>query len=103
MLDPTEKYLFDDMVSQLRADDPEFVRDIDRLAHPRRRLRVTMAVVLWTLTPMCIVYGGWTGLLIAVIAAVYGAHLMAKRSGLDDETGRSSWWSASRRYPGAAL
>lgn len=103
MLDPTEKYLFDDMVTRLRADDPAFVRDVDRLAHPRRRRRVTMAVLLWTLTPMCIVYGGWTGLLIALVAAAYGAHLMAGRTGPGAESDSLAWWSASRKHPGAAL
>ncbi len=103
MLDPDEKYLFDDMVAQLRADDPAFVRSIDELAHPRRRLRVTIAVLMWTLAPVCIVYGGWTGLIMAVVAAAYGAHLMAKRTGLAGEADGFSWWSSPRRRPGAAL
>jgi hypothetical protein len=102
VLDPNEKYLFDDMVAQLRADDPAFVRAIDQLAHPRRRLRVTLAVLLWTIAPVCIVYGGWTGLLMAVVGAAYGAHLMAKRSGLGAEADGFSWWS-TRRRPGASI
>ena len=103
MLDPDDKYRFDDMVTRLRADDPAFVRSIDNLAHPRRRLRVTLAVLLWTIAPVCIVYGGWTGLLMAVVAAAYGAHLMARRSGLGAEADGFSWWSNSRRRPGASL
>ncbi len=103
MLDPNEKYVFDSMVTQLRADDPKFVRSIDKLTHPRRRLRVTMAILLWTVAPICILYGGWTGLIMAVVAAGYGAHLMAKRTGMSDETDGFSWWSSSKRRPGASL
>ncbi len=103
MLEPHEKYVFDDMMAQLRADDPAFVRTIDKLAHPRRRLRVTLAVLLWTLAPVCIVYGGWTGLILAVVGAAYGAHLMARRTGLGAEADGFSWWSSTRRRPGAAL
>jgi hypothetical protein len=103
VLDPNEKYLFDDMVTRLRSDDPAFVRSLDKLVHPRRRLRVTIAVLLWTLAPVCIVFGGWTGLLMAAIGAAYGAHLMARRSGLGDESDGFSWWSSTRKRPGASL
>jgi hypothetical protein len=103
VLDPNEKYVFDGMVTQLRVDDPKFCRTIDDLAHPRRRLRVTMAVLLWTLAPICIVYGGWTGLIMAVVACAYGAHLMAMRTGLGESADTFSWWSSSRRQPGASL
>ena len=103
MLDPNEKYVFDGMVTQLRAEDPQFERTVDRLIHPRRRLRVTMAILLWTIAPVCIVYGGWTGLIMAVVGAGYGAHLMAKRTGVADEADGFSWWSSSRKRPGASL
>jgi hypothetical protein len=101
VLDPNEKYVFDGMVTQLRADDPAFERRVDRLIRPRRRLRVFTAVLLWTLTPLAIVFGGWTGLLIAVVASGYGAYLMSKPAPTAPATAGFSWWSASRRQPGA--
>jgi hypothetical protein len=103
VLDPNEKFLFDDMVTQLRADDPAFVRSIDKLAHPRRRVRVALAILVWTLAPICVVYGGWTGLIMAVVACAYGARLMAKRTGLGESADTFSWWSSSRKQPGASL
>jgi hypothetical protein len=100
VLDPTEKYVFDGMVTQLRADDPAFERRLDRLVHPRRRLRVALAVLLWTLVPVCILLGGWTGLLLAVLASGYGAYLMTRRTRPARGTDDFSWWSStSRRRP----
>ena len=96
MLDPNEKYIFDDLVTQLRADS-KFVRRIDKLGHPHRRQRVTLAVLLWTVAPLCIIYGGWTGLLLAVLACGYGARLMARRSPFAGDATGFSWWSSSRR------
>jgi hypothetical protein len=101
VLDPSEKYVFDGMVTQLRAEDPAFERRVDRLIHPRRRLRVAIAVLLWTLAPVCIVFGGWTGLLMAVVASGYGAYLISKPAGMAAPSDGFSWWSASRRRPGA--
>lgn len=98
MLEPHDKYVFDGMINQLRGEDPRFARRIDKLTHPRRRLRVTLAILLWTIAPVCIVYGGWTGLIMAVAAAGYGAHLMLKRTGMAGEADGFSWWS-SRRFP----
>jgi hypothetical protein len=98
VLDPNEKLVFDGLVSQLRDEDPNFSRKIDRLGRPRRRMRVALAVLLWTLAPVCIVFGGWTGLLMAVVAVSYGAYLVTRRDG----TGRQpAWWSSSNRRPGA--
>jgi len=101
MLDPTEKSVFDSMVRQLRAGDPRFTRRIDRLGAPRRRLRTTLAILLWIATPVCIVVGGWTGFFMGVVGAAYGAHLFLHKGGLAGGTG-FSWWSSSRR-PGASL
>lgn len=99
MLDPHEKLVFDGLVTQLSAEDPRFRRRLDRLSRPRRRLRTALAILLWTIAPICIVYGGWTGLFMAIAAIAYGAHLMAKR---DAMTGAFSWWSSSsHRRPGA--
>jgi hypothetical protein len=102
VLDPHEKSRFDDMVTQLRADDPQFLVRIDRLGQPRRRLRKAMAILLWIIAPICAVVGGWTGFFMAVAAAGYAVHLMNKRTGLAGGTG-SSWWSSPRRRPGASL
>jgi hypothetical protein len=102
VLDPQDKYAFDGMVARIHADDPTFVRRLDRLGLPRRRFRTTMAILLWTMAPFCIVLGGWTGLFMAVAAAGYGAHLMTKRSGMTGDTKDFSWWSSGKR-PGASL
>ncbi len=98
MLDPNEKLVFDGMVSQLRDDDPSFHRKIDRLGRPRSKLRLALAVLLWTIAPVCIVLGGWTGLLMAVVAVGYGASLVIRRSGME---GQPAWWSSANRRPGA--
>ena len=93
MLEPREKAVFDGMVSQLRSDDPRFTQKVDRMCRPRRRLYLVMAVLLWTMAPLCIVYGGWTGIFMAIVAAAYGAHLMSRRSA----NGAQPLWSSSRR------
>ena len=87
MLDPQDKKAFDGLVAQFHAEDPKFVQRIDRLSAPRRRFRTTMAILLWTIAPFCIILGGWTGLIMAVVAVGYGVHLMAKRPGKP-----FSWW-----------
>jgi Protein of unknown function (DUF3040) len=98
VLDPNEKLVFDGLVSRLHDEDPNFRRKIERLGRPRRRLRVALAVLLWTMAPVCIVLGGWTGLLMAVVAVGYGAALVARRVGMD---GQPTWWSSAKRRPGA--
>jgi len=103
VLDPQDKFAFDGMVTQLRADDPRFVRRIEKIGRPRHRLRVTLGILLWTIAPICIVYGGWTGLIMAVVAVGYGARLMIKRTGLTGDAEGFSWWSSSGRRPGASL
>ncbi|GIM95115.1 DUF3040 domain-containing protein [Paractinoplanes toevensis] len=98
MLEPTEKAIFDTLVTRLRADDPVFTRRIDRLSRPKRRLYATLAILLWTAAPLCIVFGGWTGLLLAAIGVSYGVHLMSKRGGITSET----LWPSPRRRPGVS-
>jgi hypothetical protein len=85
VLDPNEKVVFDGMVSRLRDDDPSFLRKVERLGRPRRNLRVAVAVLLWTLAPVCIFFGGWTGVLFAVIGASYGTFLVSKRDGMGSQ------------------
>jgi hypothetical protein len=97
VLGPNEKAAFDGMVTRLRADDPVFSRRVDRLGRPRRGLRVATAVLLWTLAPLCVVFGGWTGLIMAVVAIGYGTGLVAGRRGRVDGT---SW--LTHRRPGVS-
>jgi hypothetical protein len=95
VLEPQEKALFDNMVTQLRSDDPRFARRMDRLAKPRPHVRLTGAILLWTLAPLCIIFGGWTGLILAVIAVAYGSHLYVRRHPRQPQP---PWWTATRGH-----
>jgi len=86
VLDPNEKSEFDGMVTQLKNDDPNFVRRIDRLERPRQRLRRAVAMFLWMMAPLCVFVGGWTGFFIAVVATGYAASLVVKHPGLSADT-----------------
>ncbi|MEU4238987.1 DUF3040 domain-containing protein [Actinoplanes sp. NPDC026619] len=98
MLEPNEKAMFDSLVNRLREDDPVFTRRTNRLARPKRNFYVALAILLWTTAPMCIVFGGWTGLLLAVVGVAYGVHLMSRRGGITSET----LWPSPRRRPGVS-
>jgi hypothetical protein len=98
VLDPSEKAVFDGMVSEMRAEDPTFTHRVERLCRPRRQIRLVLAVLLWIVAPISIVVGGWTGVFMAVAAAGYGAHLYAKR---DIRDGGTVWPSPGRR-PGVS-
>jgi DUF3040 family protein len=102
VLDPQDKKAFDGMVARIHAEDPQFVQRIERLRAPRRRFRMTMAILLWTVAPFCIFLGGWTGLIMAVVAVGYGVRLITKRSGMTGGPSQFSWWSSGKR-PGASL
>ncbi|MET0522481.1 MAG: DUF3040 domain-containing protein [Jiangellaceae bacterium] len=95
MLEPQEKAVFDGMVLQLRADDPRFARRMTRLAKPRHRVRLAAAILLWTLALLSILYGGWTGLIVAFVATTYGAHLYARRRPPQPQP---PWWTATRGH-----
>ncbi|XVU25253.1 DUF3040 domain-containing protein [Actinoplanes sp. CA-054009] len=95
MLDPTDKAAFDGLVTHLREDDPTFCRRVDRMGRPRRRLRTALAVLLWTIAPLCIVFGGWTGVLMAVLAVGYGTYLFTRRNGTSPSP---LWWTAARKH-----
>ncbi|MFG1995710.1 DUF3040 domain-containing protein [Actinoplanes sp. NPDC048988] len=95
MLDPTDKAAFDGMVTQLREVDPRFCRRVDRMSRPKRRLKTAHAILLWTVAPLCIVYGGWTGLLLAVLAVGYGTYLFNRRNGTSPAP---MWWTAPRKH-----
>jgi hypothetical protein len=92
VLDPHEKAVFDGLVTQLRANDPRFAHRVDRMCRPKQRLYQVMAILLWTMAPLCIVFGGWTGVIMAVVGSAYGAHLMTRRGGA-----RQTLWSTTRR------
>ncbi|MEV4640447.1 DUF3040 domain-containing protein [Actinoplanes sp. NPDC049548] len=70
---------FDAIVSHLRADDPAFARRLEKVAGTRPTIR--LGVLLWAVAPLCIILGGWTGVVVAVIAGAYGTHLMRTRTG----------------------
>ncbi|MET0419490.1 MAG: DUF3040 domain-containing protein [Actinoplanes sp.] len=95
MLEPQEKAVFDGMVTQLRADDPAFIRRTTRLTKPRHRVRLAGAILLWTLALISVLYGGWTGLIVAALATVYGAHLYARRH---PPQPAPPWWTATRGH-----
>jgi hypothetical protein len=101
VLDPAEKSVFDGLVSQLRGDG-KFARKIDKLGSPRRRLRTTLAVLLWTMAPVAMIVGGWTGFFMAVIGVCYGIHLVVRKNGLEGGQG-FPWRSAPGSRPGASL
>ncbi|BCY15422.1 DUF3040 domain-containing protein [Actinoplanes sp. L3-i22] len=93
MLEPREKQEFDGMVARLRDTDPGFARRVDRLRLRQRRRWLIMAILLWTIAPICLIYGGWTGALEAVLAVAYSAWLMRKRSRATDQPA----WPSTRR------
>lgn len=101
MLDPSEKSVFESMVTQLRGD-ARFVRKIDKLGYPRKRMRTTLAVLLWIFAPIAMIVGGWTGFFMAVVAVGYGIRLVTRKAGLVGGQG-FSWWSSPGRRPGASL
>ena len=96
MLDPKEKDVFDGMIVRLGEDDPDFLRKVDRIVRPRQRLRTTMAILLWVAAPLCILFGGGTGLILAILAFAYGAHFMSIRN---REAGGPGWWPFPPRRP----
>jgi hypothetical protein len=97
VLDPHEKSAFDGMVTQLRAGDPRLAQRLDRMCRPHRRRRTALAVLLWTVAPFSIFFGGWTGLLMAAVAVGYGTNLYLRRGTAADEAS----WSSPRR-PGVS-
>ena len=96
MLDPQEKAVFDGLVTQLREADPRFCRRMDRLGRPRTRLYTTVAVLLWIVAPLCVIFGGWTGAIFAAMAVGYGIRLYSKRNG---PAPQPAWWTATRGRP----
>jgi hypothetical protein len=88
------------VLDPVRADDPDFLARLDKLEHSRHRRRGVLAALLWMAAPICIIVGGWTGLLMAVVAVGYGTVLASKQHGLTGGTRGLAWWSTSPgRHP----
>jgi hypothetical protein len=98
VLEPREEREFDGVVARLRDSDPGFARRVERMRVRQRRRWLTMAILLWIVTPLCLIYGGWTGALEAVLAVAYSAWLMHKRSRATDQP---AWPSSNDRRPTA--
>ena len=65
------------IVAGLLAEDPGFDHRCD--TPPRRPpARPLLAAMLWMSMPFLVGVAGWTGLLVAVIAAAYGVHLWSR-------------------------
>jgi hypothetical protein len=74
VLSSYERRRFNEIVSGLLSEDPEFgTRSETQLRNLRPR--PVVAVLLWLSMPFLVALGGWTGLLMAIVAGVYGAHL----------------------------
>ncbi|GLW30117.1 DUF3040 domain-containing protein [Actinoplanes regularis] len=98
MLEPREQREFDDMTARLRDTDPAFSRRVSRLPLRQRRRWLTSAILLWSIVPICLIYGGWTGALEATLVIAYGAWLLHKRRRAIDQP---SWPSSTDRRPAA--
>jgi len=77
VLSSYDRRQFNEIVAGLLAEDPGIGARYDS---PRRELppRPLVAVMLWVSMPFLVTVGGWTGLLVAVIAAAYGVHLWSR-------------------------
>jgi len=78
VLKPEDQQTFASLIAQLQIDDPAFGKRTERLNRPPLRWTV-VAVLLWAAAPICIIFGGWTGVIEAVLAVCYGTHLIRKR------------------------
>ncbi|GAA4934021.1 DUF3040 domain-containing protein [Actinoplanes utahensis] len=78
MLKPEDQQTFASLIAQLQIDDPAFGKRTERLNRPPARWAI-LAVALWAVAPICIIFGGWTGVIEAVLAVCYGTHLLRKR------------------------
>jgi hypothetical protein len=76
LLSSHDRRQFNVIVAGLLAEDPELgTRHQPPAPRPPRPL---LAMALWMSMPFLVTVGGWTGLLVAVIAAIYGVHLWSR-------------------------
>jgi hypothetical protein len=88
VLSSYERRRFNEIVSGLLSEDPGF--GIRNDAPPKIvRPRPLVALLLWLSMPFMVAMGGWTGLLVAVAAGVYGAHLRFRGRPLPPSQARS--------------
>ncbi|GAA3345530.1 hypothetical protein GCM10020358_52990 [Amorphoplanes nipponensis] len=92
---------FEAIVARLCADDPEFARRMSEPGGPPSKKRMVLAVLLWTIAPVCVFLGGATGVLMAVVAVAYAAYL--RWSGSLFVAAGSRTTLPRRRRPGASL
>lgn len=78
MLKPEDQQTFASLIAQLQIDDPAFGKRTERLHRPPLHWTV-VTVLLWAVAPICIIFGGWTGVIEAVVAVCYGTHMIRKR------------------------
>jgi hypothetical protein len=87
VLSSYDRRRFNEIVSGLLAEDPEF-----GTAPPppvrNRPPRPGLALILWVSMPFLVALGGWTGFLVALAAGGYAMHLMSRDRGLGDHPER---------------
>ena len=76
LLSSHDRRQFNVIVAGLLAEDPDLGTRYRR--PPPRPPRPALAALLWMSMPFLVTVGGWTGLLIAVVAAAYGIHLWSR-------------------------
>ena len=77
MLSSYDRRQFNEIVAGLLAEDPDLGYRQDTPV-PVRPPRPLLALLLWMSMPFMVTVGGWTGLLLAVLAAGYGVHLWSR-------------------------
>ncbi len=71
MLSSHDRRRFNDIVSGLLEEDPGFATREPAPARTAPR-RPGVALLLWASMPFLVALGGWSGALLAVVAAAYG-------------------------------
>jgi hypothetical protein len=79
MLGQNPQRKFDEIVTQLRTDDPYFIAKVERLARPGKRrwaLTVLLVVALAALAVPVVALAGGAGFLAIVVVCLTGAWLL---------------------------
>jgi hypothetical protein len=87
VLSSYDRRRFNEIVSGLLAEDPAFGTSQPAPARERPP-RPGLALLLWVSMPFLVALGGWTGLLVAVVACGYAMHLMSRGRTLGDHPER---------------